>query len=328
MKKIGITGANGHVGTNLVRRLLQEDFSIRVLQHHDHDALDGLDIEIIKGDLLDPESLAAFCDGVDVLFHLAAKISIGNNSFDNLHNINVEGTQNLVHAAKIAGIKRYIHFSSIHALVHEPLDQPMDEFRPLATNSKMPYEQTKSIAEKWVLKQQEDKFDVIVINPTSILGPLDFKPSLMGQLMIRLYNGSLPGLVPGGYDWVDVRDVVDAACNAIYQGKGGERYILSGTWKTVVDFAKLFGLVNERKIKTLVLPLWLARVGVPFITLYSKVVGQDPLYTNKSLTILQEGNKYISNEKAKRELGFNPRPLSQTLKDSVTWFKEIGKIKE
>lgn len=327
MKKIGITGANGHVGTNLVRRLLQEDYSIRVLQHYDHDALDGLDVEVIKGDLLAPKSLTVFCDGLDVLFHLAAKISIGNNSFDSLHKINVEGTQNLVRAAKKAGVRRYIHFSSIHALVHEPLDQPMDELRPLVTNSKMPYEQTKAIAEEWVLTQQENDFDVIILNPSSILGPLDFKPSLMGQLIIRLYNGNLPGLVPGGYNWVDVRDVADAACNAIYQGKGGERFILSGTWKTVVEFAKLFGLVNERKVKTLVLPLWLARFGVPFITMYSKIVGQDPLYTNQSLSILQEGNKHISNEKAKKELGFNPRPLAQSLKDSVTWFKEIGKIK-
>ena len=326
MKKIGITGANGHVGTNLVRRLLIDNFEIRVLQYHDHEALDGLEIEVMKGDLNDPASLSVFCQGVDVLFHLAAKISIGNNSFDSLSKVNVEGTQNLVNAAKKAGVKRYIHFSSIHALVHDPLDQSMDESRPLASTSKMPYEQTKAIAEEWVLTQQDKDFDVIVINPTSILGPFDFKPSLMGQLMIRLYNGSLPGLVPGGYDWVDVRDVVDAARNAIYQGKGGERYILSGTWKSIVDFAKLFGLVNERKVKTTVLPLWLARFGVPFITLYSNIAGQDPLYTNKSLTILQEGNKHISNEKAKKELGFNPRPLAQTLKDSVDWFKEIGKI--
>lgn len=326
MKKIGITGANGHVGTNLVRRLLNENFEIRVLQYHDHEALDGLEIEVMKGDLNDPASLSVFCEGVDVLFHLAAKISIGNNSFDNLHSINVEGTQNLVNAAKNAGIKRYIHFSSIHALVHEPLDQPMDESRPLVAESKMPYEHTKAIAEEWVLNQQENDFDVIVINPTSILGPLDFKPSLMGQLMIRLYNGSLPGLVPGGYNWVDVRDVADAACNAIYQGNGGERYILSGTYKTVVDFAKLFATVNDQRVNTRVLPLWLARIGVPFISIYSKLTGQDPLYTSKSLDILQEGNRNIICDKAKKELGFNPRPLAQTLKDSADWFKEIGKI--
>ena len=328
MKKIGITGANGHVGANLVRRLLKEDYEIRVLQYHDHEAFDGLNVKVINGDLDDPGSLVPFCKNLDVLIHLAAKITISANSYESVYKINVDGTKNLVKAAKSAGVKRYVHFSSIHALVHEPLDEPMNESRSLATNSSISYEKTKSIADEWVMAQQSSDFDVIVLNPTAILGPCDFKPSLMGQLIIRLYKGSLPGLIPGGYDWVDVRDVSEATCKAIFQGRGGERYILSGTWKSIADFANLLGTVTNKKINKPVFPLWMARLGLPFIQFYSKLTGQHPLYTKQSLSILQEGNKNISNQKAKTELGFNNRPLADTLKDTVDWFKENNYIKE
>lgn len=307
---------------------MQEKCKVRVLQYHDHEAFDGLQVEVVSGDLGKPESLVSFCKGLDVIIHLAAKITIGNNSFESVYGVNVDGTKNLVEAAKKEGVIRFIHFSSIHALVHEPLDQPMDETRPLATDSIIAYEKTKSIADKWVMQQQSDTFDVIVLNPTAVIGPFDFKPSLMGQMLIRLYDGFLPGLIPGGYDWVDVRDVCEATCNAIKKEKGGERYILSGTWKSVSDYAKLASKSGGRAIKKPVFPLWFARLGLPFIQLYSKLTGQHPLYTSQSLSILQQGNRNISNEKAKRELDFNPRPLEVTLKDTIRWLKEHKMIKE
>ncbi|MCK5371518.1 MAG: NAD-dependent epimerase/dehydratase family protein, partial [Cyclobacteriaceae bacterium] len=309
-----------------VRRLLKEDLDIRVLQYHEHQALDGLQVETVIGDLNQPESLDRFCKGVDIVFHLAAKISIGQNSFDSLYKINVEGTQNLVASSKRAGVKRFIHFSSIHAYIHFPLDEPMDETRPLATDSKIAYERTKSIAQEWILKQQTDNFDVIVLNPTSIIGPVDYKPSLQGQFIMQVYDGKLPGLIPGGYDWVDVRDVCEAACNAIYQGKGGEKYILSGYYKSVTDFVKLIAQVTDRKIKLPVFPLWMAYMGVPFMFLWSKISGEKPLFTRQALDILQMGNRHIKNDKAKKELSYNPRPLAESLKDTISWLKENNYI--
>ncbi len=326
--KIGITGANGHVGANLTRRLLKDNYAIRVLQYHDHTAFDDLDVDVFIGDLDDPESLDAFCAGLEVVFHLAAKISIGSNSFDSLYKTNVDGTKNLVAAAKKAGVRRFIHFSSIHAYNHFPLDKPLDESSPLATDSPIAYERTKSITQEWVLKQQTDKFDVIVLNPTSIVGPYDFKPSLQGQLIIGLFSGKIPGLVPGGYDWVDVRDVCEAATSAIYQGKGGEKYILSGCYKTVIDFVGLVNNLTDKDLSKPVFPLWLAKMGVPFIYVWSKLTGQQPLYTKQSLDILQSGNRNINNAKAKKELGFRPRPLTKTLKDTVRWLTEHKFISE
>lgn len=328
MKKIGVTGANGHVGANLVRRLLKDNYEIRVLQYNDHEAFDGLQVEVVKGNLLDPKSLDLFCQNLDVVIHLAAKISIGHNSYDSIAQVNIDGTKNIVHAAKKAKVKRFIHFSTIDAFIHTPLDQPLDESSPLAFNSEISYEKTKSIAEDWVRNQQADNFDVIIFCPTAIVGPFDFKPSLMGDLLIRLYTNKLPGLVPGGYDFVDVRDICDAACNAIYQGRGGEKYIVSGTWKSVADFAKLVGSVADKKVTSTVFPLWAARLGLPFIQIYSKLTNQQPLYTSESLSILQEGNKNISNEKARKELGYSPRPLAETLKDTIDWLKENNSIRD
>lgn len=326
--KIGITGANGHVGGNLVRRLLKDDHSIKVLQYRDHEALDGLDLIKVNGDINNIESLDEFCAGLDVVYHLAAKISIGYNSYDSLYKTNVAGTQNIVTAAKKAGVKRFIHFSSIHALTHAPLDKPMDETNPIVTDSPLAYEKTKSVAQRWVQEQQSANFDVIVLNPTSIVGPYDFKPSLMGQFIINLYNGSLPALVPGGYNWVDVRDIAEAAANALYQGKGGESYILSGHYKTVVGLADSLNHLTTRNIKRPVFPLWMAKLGVPFIKVWSKARGEQPLYTMQSLDILQSGNKNIRNDKARKELGYHPRPMVDTLKDTLQWLKDNQYIKE
>jgi dihydroflavonol-4-reductase len=319
---IAITGANGHVGANLVRKLAGAGHQVKALQHMRHDALNGLTLEVVPGDLEDAESLQRLCEGADVVYHLAAKISIGYNSYDALYKTNVEGTQRILHAAKDAGVKRFIYFSTIHTIDHKPLDQPLDETRPRINNSNIPYESTKSIAEEWVLNQQSNGMEIVVLNPTAIIGPYDYKPSLMGTFLINLYRNSLPGLVPGGYNFVDVRDVCEAAFNAIYQGRGGEKYILSGQHKTVTDMAKLVREVTGRKVSSRMLPLWLAYAGVPFIRIWSKLSGQDPIYTRQSLDIIQDGNQHILNDKARKELGYNPRPLSVTLKDTFEWFKQ------
>lgn len=320
--KIGITGANGHVGANLIRILDSGKHHLRLLQYHGHEAFSGMPVEVVSGDLNNKQSLTAFCEELDVIVHLAAKISIGSNSFDSLAHVNIDGTKNLVYAARHAGVKKFIHFSSIHALIHDPPDIPLDENRGLALYSNMAYERSKALAEQWVTKRQNNSFDVVILSPTSMIGPYDYKPSLTGEMILRLYQGKLPGLIPGGYNWVDVRDVCEATVSAIDRGRGGERYILSGTWKSMVDLANLFGSVTNKKMNIPVFPLWLARLGVPFLTVWAKLNGRKPLYTNSSLTILQEGNKNISFEKAKKELGFQPRPLSETLTDTVNWFKQ------
>jgi dihydroflavonol-4-reductase len=318
---IAVTGANGHVGGNLCRELILQGHSVKVLIYRDDTALQGVDVECVKGDLNNPAVLDRLCKDTEVVIHLAALISIKGKR-EALEMTNVQGTLNLISAIKRSNVRRLIHFSSIHALDHFPLDKPMDENRHLVEHATMMYESTKAKGDRIVLDHVAQGLDAVILNPTAILGPYDFKPSLMGQVLLRLYNGKLPALVPGGYDWVDVRDIVKATLCAIEHGKKGERYILSGKWTSVKELAEMMEKVTGKRMVHLILPTFLARIGVPFISIYSKLTGQHPLYTYQSLDVLILGNRMISNEKARRELGFSPRPLEETIHDSITWFRE------
>jgi len=302
--RIAVTGATGHIGTNLVRALLEQNYMVKVLVHNNTGNFNTDDVEVVKGDLLDPESLAQLCNGVDVLIHLAAVISIGASSNIDVYNINFEGTKNLINSAVSSGVRRVIHFSSIHAIVQEPLDSLLDESGDIAINSKIPYEQTKAMSEQWVLKQQSDSFDVVVLSPTSVIGPADPGPSLMGEFLCGAINKTIPGVVPGGYDWVDVRDIVDATVSAIEKGRGGHKYILSGKWLSVKDFADLWIEKSGSNRRLPLFPLWMARIGVPFMYVVAKFTRTKAVYTNESLSILQMGNRHISSSKAQKELDY------------------------
>jgi dihydroflavonol-4-reductase len=319
--KIAITGATGHVGANLCRELVSQGHQVKALIHHSTKAIKDIDVERIDGSLSDPSSLNNLCRDAEVVFHLAAMISIEGQR-EKLMKTNVEGTKNLLTAFKANHVKRLIHFSSIHALSHFPLDERMDESRPLVETSPMMYEVTKSMGEKIVRAEIANGLDGIIINPTAIIGPNDYKPSLVGQVLIRLYKGTLPALVPGGYDWVDVRDITKAVIQAIDHGKKGDRYILSGNFLSVKDFAQIVQKVTGKQIVKRMVPTALAKVGVPFISLYSAITGKDPLYTNESLKILLSGNHKIASDKARKELGFNPRPTEDSVRDAIEWFRE------
>ncbi len=320
--KIAVSGASGHLGANLVRMLLRQNHAVRVLVHTDSRALQGLNVEIVKGGLEDIAVLQRFCHDREVVFHLAAKISIGNEGYDEVYEVNVQGTKNLTIAAREAGVKRFIHFSSIHALQQFPRDKPLDESRPWAIHSNMVYEKTKALAEKWILEQNAPDFQVIVLNPTAIIGPFDFKPSYLGQVIQMIYKDTLPGLVPGGYNWVDVRDVAQAAITAMEKGKPGERYLLSGEWQSLKSLARMVCAYRNKKCRLPVFPFWLARIGVPFMALYAQWKNREPLYTNISLNILQSANQHTINDKARRVLSFSSRPLEKSVADTLTWFKK------
>ena len=177
-----------------------------------------------------------------------------------------------------------------------------------------------------VMEEVRKGLNAVILSPTAIIGPDDHEPSLIGQAVIDVYNNKIPSLVPGGYDWVDVRDIVDAAINAITKARTGEKYLLSGKWASLKEFSALISSITGKKTVSAEVPIWLARVGLPFITMYGKLLNQKPLYTSESLTIISEGNRMISNEKARRELNFSPRPLEDSLSDLIGWLKQQGKI--
>lgn len=320
--KVAVTGASGHVGACLCRELIEKGIEVRALLHNDSKGIDGLPLEMVNGDLMNKESLDKLCRDVDVVFHLAAKIAIDKSDPDSVSEINIKGTKNILECSIKSGVKKFIHFSSAHALTDIPLNEEVNEDSPLNEDSSMAYEKTKADGERLVLKAAKEGLNAVILNPTAIIGPYDYKLSLLGQAVIKIALNKLPMLVPGGYDWVDVRDVADAAIQAIDNGRKGERYILSGHWHSLKELSTMIGQVNGYKTTTLICPTAIAKIGLPFIHLYSKIKNEEPLYTADSLNILKNSNRNISHQKASAELGYNPRKLETTLKDTLNWFSE------
>lgn len=322
-----VTGGSGHVGANLVRMLHERGRPVRALVHRDRRAFDGLDIETASGDILDSRSLVSAFKGADYVYHLAVHISISKRDAAEAALINVQGTRNVVDACREGGVRRLVHFSSIHALSSEPRDEMIDENRPLAGASATVYDRSKVDAEWIVLEAVEKGLDAIIVNPTAILGPCDFKPSYMGRFLLALYHRDFKSLVTGGFDWVDVRDVITGALAAEQRGKRGERYLLSGTWLSVPDLAALVEEITGVRAPWFTAPMWLAYMGLPFMGALSRMKKSEPLYTKESLHALQN-HRFISHDKATRELGYKPRPLQETLRDTLEWFDAHGYLDE
>jgi len=322
--KFAITGASGHIGANLCRTLIDQGHHVKALVNEYTRSLDQLDVEVVDGNLLDISSLKKLIKDTEIVIHLAATISINGKNDHELLAINVEGTKNLLQCNREDPVRRFIHFSSIHAIVHDPLDTVLDETRGLAVEDHILYNSSKAISHQLVLDAAAEGMDTVIINPTSVVGPYDFRPSLMGKAMLQIVNRKLPGLIPGGYDFVDVRDIVDGTLLAVEKGRSGESYLLSGKWLSLPDLAKLIGSITGDQRKWTILPFWLAQLGVPFLQAYARLKGTDPLYTKESLEILKTSHNMISCEKAKEELGYNPRPLEETIRDTIEWFKENG----
>jgi dihydroflavonol-4-reductase len=320
--KFALTGASGHIGANLCRTLIDQGHQVKALINKYTRSLDQLNIEVVNGNLLDISSLSSLIKDADIVIHLAATISINGKNDQELLAINVEGTKNLLQCLRENPVQRLIHFSSIHAIVHEPLDTVLDETRALATDDHILYNQSKAFSEQLVIDAAKEGMDAVIINPTSVVGPYDFRPSLMGKALLQIVNRKLPGLISGGYDFVDVRDVVDGTLKAIEKGRTGESYLLSGTWMSLPDLAKMIGGITGDEGKWRILPYWLAELGVPFLKGYARLRGTDPLYTRESLEILKTSHRMISSDKAKKELGYNPRPVEETIQDTLTWFRE------
>jgi dihydroflavonol-4-reductase len=324
---IAVTGASGHVGNVLCRELIKAGHKVKGLVHWDEDDLANIGVEMVRGDILEKDTLNNLCRDSEIIFHLAAKISIDEKERDLVYRTNIHGTQNLLEAASKFPIKKLIHFSTIHALDPFPLDSELNETRPFIDHTNMIYEQSKTESEKLVLKAASEGLDAVVITPTAIIGPYDYKPSFLGQALIKMYKNSLPMLVPGGYDWVDVRDVVACSIAAADKGKKGERYIASGHFLSLKDLSKLVSQVTGRKTPSFTGTTALAKIGLPFITLYARIKNEAPLYTGNSLEILKYSNRFISHAKAGSELNYKPRPLADTLKDTFDWYIKNGLIK-
>jgi len=321
-----VTGASGHIGANLVRALIERNRSCRAIVRQDERALEGLGVERVQADVLDRHSLTQAFQGAEVVYHLAARISIVGGERGRVHETNVIGTRNVVSACLQCGVKRLVHFSSIHAFSRHPLNAQLDESRQRVAGPKaLAYDRSKALGEAEVRAGMEKGLDAVILNPTGVLGPYDFKPSLIGQELINIYRNRFSFLVDGGFDWVDVRDVAQGAMAAEAKGRTGENYLLSGHWLSVRELAKVVQDVTGADPLLWVCPMWLARLAAPFAEAEARILGKQPLFTRDSLTSLR-GNRNISKKKAHEDLGYSARPITETIRDTFDWLKSSGRI--
>lgn len=321
-----LTGASGHVGVNLTRALVSRGRQVRVLSHTSNLGLEGLPVDYCQADVKDVDTLvAAFC-GVEVVYHLAAHISLLMKDA-RCAAVNVEGTRNVIEACRRSGVRRLVHFSSVHALCSEPIDIPVDESRPYVSSpGTPPYDRSKAEGEKLVLGAVEQGLDAIIINPTGVIGPYDYRPSHFGQALIQIASGKIPVLIEGGFDWVDARDVAEWAIKAEDVAAPGSRYLLSGHWLSMREIAGIAAGMMGRQAPGLTCPIAVARACAPIVTAASALSGNRPIFTRVSLGALVS-NRNISHAKATSELGYNPRPVRQTISDTLQWFKDNGYLK-
>jgi len=320
-----VTGATGHVGANLVRALLARGRRVRALVHEESRALDGLDVEVVGGDVRDRDAVTRALAGADVVHHLAAVISIDGDQGGRVPAVNVGGARNVAEAALATGARRLVHYCSIHAFDQAPVDRPVDEARARALGPAHPvYDRSKAEGEAAVRAVVARGLDAVILHPTGILGPVDFAPSRMGQFFLDLYHRRMPALVRGGFDWVDVRDVVAAGLAAEERGRKGESYLVPGHWQSVRALADLAAAHTGVPAPRWDAPMWLARLGAPLATAANRLGGGQPLFTADALRALRAGP--VSGAKAAHELGHAPRPTRETVAAVYDWLEGAGRL--
>jgi dihydroflavonol-4-reductase len=322
-----VTGANGHLGNVVCRKLLEQGYAVRAMYHSDKRSLQDTDVELVEGDILQINDVSRLIQDCEAVIHCAGIISINGDPDGRVFLTNTEGPRKVLQASKDARVKRIIHISSVHAVNEIPHHQPFHESRPYKTKIDPVYDYSKATGEQIFLNGcSNSSTEIIVLRPSSIVGPYDFKPSLLGAALIDFYKGKIPFLPQGGYDFVDVRDVAQSAINAIHMGKDGEVYNLTGTYYNFKKFAKVIQKVTGKKVPQRVIPYKLLKAMLPLVSLYARWTRTLPAITKESIDAVYFGHPQMDHSKAKKELHFTCRALEESLQDYYQWQKQRGKI--
>lgn len=325
---IVVTGGTGHLGTTLVRQLAHEGDRVICVSNDPPDRAMPLvelpGVERVHADVRDVASLVPTFSQARAVIHCAGMVSILERDRDLMWSVNADGTRAVAQACLAAGVERLVHVSSVQALSPSPLDEPLDERRPLvARDSRAPtYDRSKAEAERHVLAAVDRGLDAVIVNPTGIVGPYDLAPSRIGDFIVRVGNGQMPALVDGGFNWVDVRDVAATLRRALTVGRSGERYLASGSWASVRDLAEVVELATGAGTRRMVLPWSVARAAAPLAAGWSRVTGRPPQFTPSSIRALRLYPE-ICGQKAERDLGHWSRALTSTISDTCRWFAEL-----
>jgi dihydroflavonol-4-reductase len=325
-----VTGATGHIGNVLVKELLKKGEKVRafVLPGEDLSPLEGLDVELFEGDILNEGSITNALSDIENVFHLAGIISIMPGQDDMVHRVNVEGTKNIVRAARKANVKRFVYTSSIHAFKRVPHGIVIDEQIPIDPQSAIAaYDRSKAEATLAVLAESKMGLPAVIVCPTGVIGPYDYKNSELGVLIQEWMVHKVDFLIEGYYDFVDVRDVVQGMISARDRGQIGQIYILSGELIRVVDIWRMVKELVNIKPTLIQIPTRLAMATAKLAQIYYNITRTKPRFTTYSIATLHS-NAVITHQKAHLLLDYNPRPMNTTLRDTVAWWKQQRTMKK
>jgi dihydroflavonol-4-reductase len=328
-----VTGACGHLGNTLVKKLIAQGERVRglVLPNESTLPLDGVDIELVKGDVRDKASLKPLFDNDRqnevIVIHAAGIVTVASKYVKNVVDVNVMGTKNIVEMCLENNVTKLVYISSVHALPELPGKHVISEINSFNPDAVVGlYAKTKAQATQIVLDSCKQGLNAVVVHPSGIIGPNDYGNGHLTQMIIDYLNGGLTASIKGGYDFVDVRDVANGIIAAIKHGRSGECYILSNRFFTVIELLnQLHEISGKRKIKT-ILPKWFAKISAPLAEFYYKLLRQSPLFTSYTLYTLYS-NSSFSHEKADKELGYTARDMKSTLTDTIDFLRQQGRIK-
>ncbi len=324
---IVVTGSSGHVGNVLVRKLLEQGKKVRVLLHPPTTvrvSLEGLDVERVSGDVTDYDSLLRAFDGAEMVYHCAAVISIMPGKLNEMRRTNVDGVKNVMRAAKACGVSRVLHVSSVEAIGDASKNgEPINEtygFNP--DKAMLAYGVTKAEGSLAVMEFVKEGMDIVTVCPVGVIGPYDFRPSQLGQMILDFDSGNLPAYPGyGGFDFVDTRDLADGIIAAAEKGKPGDVFLLTGEHISVEGMMQLLEKITGKKKPSIRLPYSLMYTIGFFAEQYYKLVNREPVLTRDSVKILKSDLK-VDGSKARAELGFSPRPIQESFEDQLRWLKE------
>lgn len=322
-----VTGGTGFVGSSVVRLLLERGECVRALVRPNSDRrnLDGLDVELFEADLTDEASLVAASSGVSSVYHVAADYRLWVRDAQAMHRTNVAGTVNLIRAASKAGARRIVYTSSVCTLGIPKGGIPGDETTPVSFQDMMgPYKQSKYLAEEAVRKLILDEgAPVIIVNPSTPIGPRDIKPTPTGRMVLDAARGRIPAFVDTGLNLVHVDDVAAGHLLAHDRGEIGQRYVLGGENLSLREiFSVIATLCRRRPPNVQLPPLAVLPIALAMECL-AALTGKPPLTTVDGVRLARK-KMFFSHKFAEEKLGYHPRPAVQGVQDALKWFETSG----
>lgn len=326
---IVVTGATGHIGNVLVRELISRGQTVRALVLPDDNLhpLQGLNIDIVYGDVTDLKSLNSAFAGADIVFHLAGIVTIMPGMKKLLERVNVGGIRNVAIACGTSGVHRLVYTSSVHAIAEPPHGTVIDESQPFDPDNVLgDYARSKARATLILLDEvRRGGLDAVICCPTGVIGPWDYGISNIGQLILDFASGYLKSYVRGAYDFVDVRDVANGLIMASEKGQMGRHYIFSGAEVQVPDLMKELEHNIGYPAPTYEIPSAIAKAAGVLASIYYRLIRRRPVFTAYSIDVLRS-NSLVSSARAREELGYTTRPWQESIRDHIEWFRTEGML--